>query len=336
MVVVPSLVASDRYSDASKALQWLLGAATIVFVAITLAALAVRRRALFAGTVFVGLIPLALGNLTFARFDFWPVALLAAALAAFVTGRDLLGGAGLAIATTAKIYPVVALPIVLLFICRRDGRRQAARVMACFLVVLTAIVLPFLMLSPGGVAFTFQLQFARPLQLESLGAAALLAAHGLGLYAPWVVTGSGSQNLAGGTAHLVALGSTALELIALVVILYAFARSPRTPAQFVTACAAAVTAFVVFGKVLSPQYLIWLVPLIALLHNRRLAALLFAALLLTQLYFQHSYHDIVILRPLTWVVITRDLCLLALLLLLTRECLRHSSTIRPTAGSTEP
>jgi hypothetical protein len=334
MVVVPSLVAPDRYSDASKALQWLLGALTIVFVAISLAALRVGSRALLAGTVFVGLLPALLGNLTFTRFDFWPAALLAAALAALLTARNLLGGAALALATAAKIYPVVALPIVLLFVWRRDGRREALRVAACSLLVLGAILLPFAIASPDGFGLTFQLQFTRPLQLESLGAVALLAAHGLGIYGPWVATGSGSHNLEGESAHLLSLFSSALLLIALVVIWYAFARSERTPAQLVASCAAAITAFVIFGKVLSPQYLIWLVPLIALLHSRRSSLLLLVALLLTQGYFQHDYHDIVILDPLIWVLIARDVCLLVLFCLLARDCLRSATGVERSSGIT--
>ena len=327
-VVVPPLVAGRHYVAASKILQWLLGAATIVLVAITLAALGVGRRALFAGTLLVALVPAVLGNLTFTRFDFWPVALTAAALAAFVTGRDLLGGAALAISTAVKIYPVVALPIVLLFVWRRSGGRQAVRVAACFVLVLAAIVLPFAALAPGGVGHTLHIQTSRPLQIESFGATALLIAHGLGIYAPWVIDQSGSQNLAGGAARLLAWGSFLLGLAALVLIWRAFARSSRTPEQLVAYCAAAVTVFVVFGKVLSPQYLIWLLPLIALLRSRLLAALLLGACVLTQVYFQHDYHDVVTLQPMIWVVVARNVVLLALFLVLMWDVLARSPTGR--------
>jgi hypothetical protein len=328
-VVGPPLVTEGHYVDASKALQLLLAAVTIVFVAITLVALGVGRRALFAGVFMVALVPVLLGNLTFTRFDFWPVALTAAALAAFVSGRDLLGGAALAAATAAKIYPVVALPLVLLFVWRRRGGRQTVRVAACFGLVLTAIVLPFGALSPGGVIDTLHFQSSRPLQIESLGAAVLLVAHQLGIYGPWVINQSGSQNLGGGTARLLAWASFAYGLIALLAIWRAFAHSARTPQQLVASCAAAVTAYVVFGKVLSPQYLIWLLPLIALLHSRRLAALTLAALLLTQLYFQHHYHDVITLHPIVWAVIVRDLTLLALFCLLARDALRRPRQTRP-------
>ena len=56
----------------------------------------------------------------------------------------------------------------------------------------------------------------------------------------------------------------------------------------VTAWAAAISAFVVFGKVLSPQYLTWLVPLVPLAAGRRggcAAIVFFAVLAITQLEY---------------------------------------------------
>ena len=51
-------------------------------------------------------------------------------------------------------------------------------------------------------------------------------------------------------------------------------------------------AFVALGKVLSPQFLIWLVPLVPLVRGRRglaAAAMLGAAMLLTQAWFPDRY-----------------------------------------------
>ena len=78
-----------------------------------------------------------------------------------------------------------------------------------------------------------------------------------------------------------------------------------------------VCAFVAFGKVLSPQFLIWLIPLVPLVRGRRglaASALLAAALLLTQLWFPFRYWDLVLHFGTleSWLVLLRDLVLVSL------------------------
>jgi hypothetical protein len=111
-------------------------------------------------------------------------------------------------------------------------------------------------------------------------------------------------------------------LVAAVLAIWAVAiRGPATPERLVRYAAASLVAFVAFGKVLSPQFLIWLLPLVPLVRGRRgLAAtgLLGLALLLTQVWFPIRYWDLVGLEAFpSWVLLARDLVLLALLAVLT-------------------
>ena len=107
----------------------------------------------------------------------------------------------------------------------------------------------------------------------------------------------------------------------LVALWVSFARGPATRERLVRYSAAAVVAFVALGKVLSPQFLIWLIPLVPLVRGRRgLAAsgVLAAALVLTQLWFPYRYWDLALRfdEPASWLVLARDLVLVALLLVL--------------------
>jgi hypothetical protein len=73
--------------------------------------------------------------------------------------------------------------------------------------------------------------------------------------------------------------------------------------------------------VLSPQFLVWLVPLVPLVRGRRgMAAgvLLAAALVLTQLWFPYRYWRLVfgLDTEASWLVLARDLVLVGLLVVL--------------------
>ena len=76
---------------------------------------------------------------------------------------------------------------------------------------------------------------------------------------------------------------------------------PAAARALVLAALAAVTAFAAFGRVLSPQYLVWVVPLLALAvawRMRALAVLTAAACALTLAEFPSRYLDLVAGEPL--------------------------------------
>jgi len=271
--------------------------------------------------ILVGLFPLLLGSVVLSRFDLWPAALAALAVALLLAGRFRLSSAALGVATAAKLYPAVLAPILVAHIWRERGRREALVCAAIATAVFAAILAPFVVVSPGGVWHAFWVQAGRPLQLESLGASLLLAAHhafGLDLT---MESSHGSQNLAGGAADALAVASTVAQVAALAAIWIWYARGPATRDRLAAACAAAACAFVAFGKVLSPQFLIWLVPLVPLVRGRRgLAAsgVLAAALVLTQLWFPSRYWRLALEFDgvVSWLVLARDLTLVALTVLL--------------------
>jgi hypothetical protein len=147
----------------------------------------------------------------------------------------------------------------------------------------------------------------------------LLAGHQLGLYDPSVVSSHGSQNLTGPLPDALATAQTVLQAAALVAVWLLFARGPATPARLVAACAASVAVFVAFGKVLSPQFLIWLVPVAALVARRggiAAGAFLGAALVTTHVWFPTRYWDVVDLEPVGWLVFVRNVLLVALVVVL--------------------
>jgi hypothetical protein len=319
MFWLPTLGPEEHYRSLFEAVMWVCAAALLVLAVRGAAALDASPRRLLLIAAAIGLFPLALGTVVLTRYDLWPAALAAAALAAVLGGRERVGLAVLGIAVVAKIYPLVLLPPLLVYVARRRGRREAGIALGSFAAALAVVVVPFALIAPAGLADSVERQLGRPLQIESLGASLLLGANRLGLYDPEVVSSHGSQNLVGSLPDALAGGQTVLQAAALLLVWILFARGPATPERLVAACAASVVVFVAFGKVLSPQFLIWLVPVVALVSGSpglAAAALLGAALVTTHLWFPQRYWDLVDLEPVSWLALVRNVLLVALAVVL--------------------
>jgi len=314
-----------------ETLMWMCGAIALIAMALTIR---VVGGALWPPLLFAALAPLALGTVILSRFDLWPAALASAALAALVSTRFRLGHVLLGLATAAKFYPGVLVPLAVAYVWKRRGRHEALVCLALTLGVFALVVVPFLVLAPHGVWHSVRVQLERPLQVESLGAAFLLVAHNVFGFALAGETSHGSQNIAGGAAHAVALVSSIVQAAVLAWIWWAYARGPATASALVRASAAAICAFVAFGKVLSPQFLIWLIPVVPLVRGRRglwASVLLLAAVVLTQVWFPFRYFRLALdfEAGLSWVLLARDLVLVSLVLVLLPHRWRRGDVSAP-------
>jgi hypothetical protein len=331
--VAPSLVSRGGigYARAFGALMTACGVLMVLFVGLALAALGAGRWRTVLALGIPAATPLLLGPLVLTRFDLFPAALLAAAIAALVAGRDRLGIVTLGAATAVKLYPAVLLPLVVAHIWRRRDRREAAVAAGLALGLVVAAYAVFAVLAPGGVGWSLWRQLGRPLQIESLGSAALLTLHHLaGIPLDWE-SGHGSQNLTGVAAVVAALAVSLIQIALLVWLWVRYARGPAQRERLVLYAAGAVTVFVAFGKVLSPQFLVWLLPLVPLVAGRRgLAAsvLLVPGCLLTRGWFPADYWALVreFDGQASTLLVLRDLCLVALAAVL----------VWPTASRREP
>jgi hypothetical protein len=247
-----------------------------------------------AGWLMVALPPVA-GALVRTHFDLLPTALALVGLALVVRGRPSWGLAALAVGTMAKLWPAAIAVVAVAWLVGRGERRAAQRATVVFVAVVLAIGLPFALL--GGFPETMvRFHLDRPVQIESTTASVLEilgGSHVTGL--PVTLDGFKSNGLDGGAAGVVLVIST-LALLACAAGLTALAARRRTTAGLVFAALGITLAFVALGKVLSPQYLCWLLPLaaVAAAYGARLAAeLTAAAALVTQLWFPGHYFDVV-------------------------------------------
>lgn len=211
---------------------------------------------------------------------------------------------------------------------RTEGRTALVRIVIAFALVALACFGVFTVVAFGGIGFSYWSQARRQLQIESLGASLLLVADQLGLYEARIVAGApGSIDLAGTVADVVAALSTLVQVSAVLGVTWLYLRGRESEERLLTAYVAAVAAFLIFAKVLSPQYLVWLVPLVPLVggwRGRAATATLLAALGLTQVELQ-GYMHLTIADYAVWSLFARNVLLVVLLVLLV-DALRHTKT----------
>ena len=322
---LPALVLPALITDSLSAYRAVFVAelAAVGAVGVLLLGEALRRsgadeRARRAALVAVALLPLLLGGVVLTRFDLLPAALVAGAVALLAAGRLRAAALVVGLGVAVKLYPAVLVPLLGVAAWRRGGRREAAAVVALAALPVAAVYLPFLLVAPDGVLDSLGRQLGRPLQIESLGAGALLALHhAFGTPLGWA-SGSGSQNLTGTGADVLAVLQGIAQIVAVGLVWVSFARGPATVERLVRHAAASVVAFVALSKVLSPQFLVWLVllvPLVGGVRSRAALGLTALACALTAIWFPARYWDLVFdFDPLaSWLVLARGLVLLALL-----------------------
>jgi len=293
----------ERYRGFFEVLMTLCGMGVVPLVVATVARLGARRSDVVAAVVLLAASPLLIGPITISRYDLWPALLTAGAVAATVFGRRRVGFALLGLGILAKVYPAVLLPILLAEAWRRAGRREALIGLGIVAAVGAAVMAPFVLASPSGALDPFLRTLARPLQVESLGASLLVLVHDItGLPIRPVVFGFGSYNLDGALPQALATLQSVAMLVGIVAVWALALRGSLGPRRFVLAVAAAIVLEVGLGKVFSPQYVLWLVPVVAVLAPVRgpkpLLALA-AIIVMTSVYYPSRYTDFITRYDLT-------------------------------------
>jgi hypothetical protein len=207
----------------------------------------------------------------------------------------------------------------------RVGLRPALRGAVAAIAIAALVFVPFAIITPSGTWYFMAYNLRRPPQIESMAASAFLAMHTAAGTSVRVVHNYGSVGLSGrGPA---ALGVALAIVLAVLVVacavwcarLLARSHPSRDVEILIAGAAATMVALTVTGKVLSPQYMIWLLPVAVLVpgrYGRAALATMVAAMLLTQAFFPLNYWDLIQLHPHEIVLLTvRNLTLVGLLVL---------------------
>lgn len=266
------------------------------------------RRAMLAAA----LMPVLLGAIVRTHFDVFPVVLVLAGLVLLCRDRPRAGLAVLGAGGMLKVFPLVAVPVALAWLVKRGLRREAWQGALACAAVLVAVAAAALAVSTSGAADAVSYHLDRPLQVESTPALVLLALDGVGLREAERVGSHRSD----GIEHPAAGALTGLFTTALLITLALLTlRTGPGPRDLVAASLAGVVAFAVLGKVLSPQFVVWAVPLGALALAWRehvLAGVVALAAALTLVEFPAHYIDFLERAPAAVALVAaRNLLLLA-------------------------
>jgi hypothetical protein len=226
------------------------------------------------------------------RYDLWPVLCALVAVLA-VDRRPGAAGVALGLGTMLKLYPLGLLPVLGAYaLARRDRAGFVRIVVGCASVVILVMAAAWVLAGPASLDW-LRYQQERGLQIESVGAGLILGIHVLVGQPVDVVYAFGSiQVQASGSDLLVA--ASPIEMAALLGLVTAvaavrfrrdYARLGRVPGASVgLASAAAVAVLLVGSKVLSVQYVIWLLPFAIVLPLRMRWLLVAITALSTAIY----------------------------------------------------
>ncbi len=249
--------------------------------------------ALGAYTLFI----LAMGSIVESRFDLAASFVILASLVCFITDRYVWAWLLLGVGLMTKVVPVLIGPFYFVIHLRRRQFTDLWLGPASLLFAAAIIGVPLLLAAPAGLAGAFLYHFERPLQLESSWSSPLLLASRFGNYPLRILSSYGSHNVfASLSTTFASLTMPVTLLLLFLVYLFFIHRSRDDPQEgaglLFRFALLAIGVFIFAGKVFSPQFLIWLLPLAVLVKgpDRRRVLLLFGAiLLLTQIEFPFNY-----------------------------------------------
>ena len=341
-LAAPAIALPGLVSTAAEGFRWafavwtLLGAAAVVLLCGALARHTggdARRAMLAAATM-----PLLCGAVLRTHFDLFPVALVLAALLLLVRNRPRGAFAVLGVAVMTKAFPIVIAPIAIAWLLARGRRRDAWQGALVCAAVMAAIAGAAVAVSPDGALDAVRFQLDRPVQVESSPALVVLGLDAVGAGHAESVKSFRSDGL----LHPASDAVTSLfltVLVALVTLLCVRVASGGRDAgarELVLASLAACAGFALFGKVFSPQFVTWVLPLGTLAFAWRMHALALAVALvavLTQIEFPAHYFDVVAREPLAvGVVALRNIALAAVIALTLRELRTRRRALVGTAG----
>jgi uncharacterized membrane protein len=231
---------------------------------------------------FYTLAILAIGPIITARLDIIPAIITLIALYFFIKGHHKTAFVFLAIGTCIKFYPVILVPLFLIYLWKNQQIRKIFTGIASFAITGLIIILPALILSTEGLWHSLTYHAERGLQIESTYASILELCYSFGIIPLEFEDSYGSTNLISTLADNIANISFVFIVLGLLAVYWFFyKRLKNTPCRentnplhdydkgsIIVYSIITILIFILTNKVFSPQYIIWLLPFIVLITGK--------------------------------------------------------------------
>jgi len=289
----------------------------------------------------------ALFPVIYSRFDLAPAALSIAALYLLYGRYEGWGSALLGAAAAVKLWPLALAPLAAIRAYRRAGLLGAARV-ACFTGLgVAAVVGPFVPRAGRLVARFLEYHGARGIEVGSTWASLAFVLDLLHISPAKPEHNFGAFHVGGPAATVFVKISTVATLACILIppvrgwFTGLGGPNDRNGAIGLRVATATVLGFMIGGKVLSPQFALWLVPLLPLVATgplTRAAAVLAAGL--TTVEYPYTAAALEMVEPghkvAVLCIVARNLLLVALYIALLRSTRSSRSEKRPMPASRLP
>ncbi len=214
------------------------------------------------------------------RYDLFPAVLTLGGLLGIIFNFPLLAGIALGLGIATKLYPVVLLPLWLLYFAASRDWGGVGKLSLAAIATTIASFAPFWYLA--GDSFTSFLTYHkdRGLQIESSWAGLISLGHVLGLTEASSEMSYGAQHIISPLANPL-LTVQPIVFVGTMLLIYGlggfvfrqeFRQNNHIKQRtLVVFSLAALLGFILTNKVFSPQYLIWLLPFVPLLRSPTVA-----------------------------------------------------------------
>lgn len=250
----------------------------------------------------------AMGPIVTGRFDLLPTTLVLVALYAFINGNNKIAWGFLALGVSAKLYPLVIAPLFFLYLLYQRKYQWLIQGIAVFGGVILVLNLPWIIIDADSYWQFYSYHLERGLHIESTYGSILLVGQLMGLtelkgamtYGSWNLVSPMSENLSKLSFYIT------LSFLFITYIFYISrlwkkklgdmstkgALSNEAAVSILRYTIIAVLIMLLTSKVFSPQFLIWLCPLIPLAETRWRNSAIFIFLVagaITQYIFPYNY-----------------------------------------------